>query len=250
MGKITEIIKSGVAPGIRAGRPAVDPDSVFAKVPKALREIERGERRSKRGTDAKDISRLFGMSTSTIKAAWNIGCVLALFLTQCGAFGGDLQPGETFTDGQTVHASDLNNAIGGATLNSGSPNFISRQQTLTPNVAADYFIGYNPSVPGLYKATLVSMLQNTYAFQSLTQGTPIYTNQDLFQFYSASNTNLLESINPSNLVLFVAQNINLPLWANLNLAPTNNNTGATNLPVLANWPYTFSGAQTNNQPFF
>ena len=47
----------------------------------------------------------------------------------------------------------------------------------------------------------------------------------------------------------MAQNINLPLWANLNLAPTNNNTGATNLPVLANWPYTFSGAQTNNQPF-
>jgi hypothetical protein len=249
MNGISEILKTGIAPGVRCGRGAVDRDSVFYKAPKALKELE-SEPIFKRGParGAGRINKLFGMSTSTIRRAWGLGCVLALLTAQC-AYAGDLTPGETFTDRQTVYASDLNNAIGGATLNSGGANFISRQTLLTPNLSADYFVGYNPIAQETYKATLISLVQSPLGVQLLSPGMPNYTNADLFSFYSSSVTNLA-NITFQNLVQDIASNINPVAW--MQFAPTNN-PGATNLPVLANWPagaaWSFSGWNTNNQPF-
>lgn len=73
MSRILEIIKSGRAPGARCGKPAVDPDSVFHKAPKALKELE-STPRFKHGPPhgAKGIEKHFGMNVSFIQKTWGI----------------------------------------------------------------------------------------------------------------------------------------------------------------------------------
>ena len=245
-GKIAEIITSGRAPGVVTG--AVDPQSSFAAVPRAIKQLERGEGGFKRPMGARDISRHFGFSTDLIKRKWletnpkAFGFLLALLWSVCGALGGDITPGQYFQDRQTVFASDLNNAIGGATVN---PVFISRQQIDYAPLLSDYVIIYSNGQ--LYKVTLLNLVNNSQSFIQLPSGVPNYTNQfDLFSFYSASGTNI-QSVTFPNLVFAIATNINPVVW--MQFEPTNN-PGNTNLPVLANWPGVFSGLYPTNIPFF
>jgi hypothetical protein len=207
MNGLQEIIKSGIAPGVRCGSPAVDPNSVYAKVPKAFKEIERGERRSKRGMDARDISKAFGMTTDFIKATWSksnpraFGCVLALFALAYGASASDITTGESFVDGQTVHASDLNAMVNNATIN---PTFVSGKPIQTVPTAADYFLFYSPASGILERETLQAILSS-----------PLPYTQPFYTVY----TNL-----PSN----VSNNVFFPMYD-----PTNKVMAQISLPYLA-----------------
>lgn len=241
MSRINEILSSGRAPGVQCGV-AVDPNSVYAKAPKGLRELESGggRKRSERPIGAREISRQFGMSVDKIKEVWSrppIAILLAFLLLSGSVFAGDLVTGESFSDGQTVHASDLNNAINGALIQS---SFYTRQSISTP-ATPDYLVAYSAN-GYLYRATLNSFLSTPF-YQSLNSGTPSTTNSDLFVFYSVTGTNLV-SITFSNLLTVFSAGINPALF---NFAPTN--SGGTNVPVLPNWPGTFTGSSTNNQPF-
>lgn len=198
-----------------------------------------GRKRSARPIGAREISKHFGMSVDKIKEVWSrppLAIVIALFLSlTCHA--GDLVTGETLVDGQTVHASDLNQMVNGALIQS---SFYTRQSISTP-ATADYLVSY--SVNGyLYRATLFSFLSTPF-YQALNSGTPSTTNQDLFCFFSVANTNL-QSITFSNLLISFSAGLNPALW---NFAPTN--SSGLNIPALPNWVGSFSGLQTNNQPF-
>lgn len=168
MSKLQEIIESGIAPGVRCGSPAVNPDSVFAKVPRALKEIERGESRSKRGMDARDISKSFGMTTDFIKKTWKMACI-AFTLSCLTANAGEIIGGTTFVDGQTVHASDLNAMVNNAVIN---PTFISGKPIQTVPTASDYFLFYSPAAGILERETL----QNIFASPLLFTLNATYTN--------------------------------------------------------------------------
>jgi hypothetical protein len=193
MSKIQEIIKSGQAPGVRTG--AVNPNSVFAKVPRALKEIERGETRSKRGMDARDISKAFGMSTSFIKSVWSksnpraFSCI-AILLLCLSVNASDMNPGTTFQDGQTVHAADLNGLVGNATIN---PTFVSGKPIQANPTVADYFLFYLPASGILERETLGSIFNSTLPFSQDIYA--VYTtipantsNQVFFLIYDPTNT--------------------------------------------------------------
>lgn len=68
MGKLADILISGRAPGVRLN--AVDPGSVFAKVPKALKEIENGTR-GQRPMSARDIAKHMGSNVGALKEVWS-----------------------------------------------------------------------------------------------------------------------------------------------------------------------------------
>ena len=240
MSKINEIIESGCAPGFRTG--SVDPDSVYAKAPKGLREIE-NEPLFKHGParGASRIGKYFGMSPSSIKKVWEkpIPVALAMILFCITSMAGDITPGETFTDGQTIHASDLNTAIGGSTINSVA---ITRLPFVAPSLADQVFA--NSTISGYnYRLTLAKILSLPNIL-ALTQ--PVYTNADYFNFYSVSASNMV-SVTFSNLVLTIASNINPVSY--LQFSPTNSASGGSNVPVLANWSGAFTGSSTNNQPY-
>jgi len=247
MSKIKEIIESGRAPGF-VGRGSVDPTSVYALAPKGLAAVE-SEPIYKHGParGASRISEYFGMSTKFIKKQWAkppIVCLLILLAACESSLGsGQLNPGLTFVDGQTVHAADLNNLVANATAN---PLLISSQPIDNTPVQSDYLLLYSPTLGGtLNRVSLQYLFLNGTSITSLSPGTPNYFNSDLFSFYSASATNN-QSITFSNLVLDIASNLNPAL---INFAPTNNNAGATNLPWLPSQPSQFSGPNTNNQPY-
>lgn len=63
MGKISEILKSGCAPGLRFNSP--DPGSADVAAPRGLREMERQLGTSK-------LERQMGMSAKKLKKIWNI----------------------------------------------------------------------------------------------------------------------------------------------------------------------------------
>ena len=192
---LQEIISSGRAPGILAGSPAVDPDSVMAKAPKALAQMERGERRSKRGISARDISRHFGMSVDFIKHTWSRPfkkkavvnlIILALLWHSYPVQSADITPGTSFTDGQTVSAAQL------ALLASGTINtsfYTSKTIDPTP-LSSDYLLVYSPTLLGFYKVTSGNLFANAFQQTAIaaTPGTPGLL--DIFPFYSAGNTNL------------------------------------------------------------
>ena len=198
MGHLAEILASGRAPGF-TNRGTVDQDSVYAKAPKGLRELE-SEPIYKHGParGARRIAKYFGQSAESIKRVWARPPLAILFacITLVQAHAGDLQTGETFTDGQTVHASDLNQAINGATLQ--TPAITAKPLNPAPGYS-DYILGYSPASGNLYKTTIQNFLANVQSITLLPSGYPIGTNQDLFSFYSAANTNL-QNITFANLV--------------------------------------------------
>jgi len=227
---LQDIISSGIAPGLRPSTPAVDPESCFAKVPKAFREIERGERRSKRGTGAREISKLFGMSVDTIKRGWNMSCIAFLLLLGCSSFAGvDLTTGETFVDGQTVHASDLNSAINNASIQA---TFISAKGAYpTQPTGAEQTLLYNNNL--LYRIPLsVLILGNTNLIAGqLLKAAP--TNQDLLLILdNATGAFAQTTINDLfNTGLFQFTNSSLTAWFDY----TYLNLTATNLPSATNY---------------
>jgi hypothetical protein len=243
MNGLKEIILSGRAPGVRCGEPSVNPDSVYAKVPRALREIERGERKQKHPIGARDISKLFGMSTDFIKKTWSKGnpkafsCLLVFFLLVHSSTAGTFfNSGENFVDGQIVHASDLNNLVNGATP---SPTFI--VGVGSGSYTAGDFVMLSRGGTLLYYTAVSAILANPQSFTLLPQGYPNYTNSDLFQFYSAAGTNF-QSITFSNLVNVVSSNANVAAFP---YALTNSSgSNVFSLP-----PYgVFVPYSTNNQP--
>ena len=241
MGKLQEIITSGCAPGVRSG--TVDPQSVYARVPKGLSDME-SEPLFRHGParGARRIAKYFGFSADGIKKVWArppLALLLACLMLAT-ARAGDLTPGEVLVDGQTVHAADLNNMVSGALI---TQNFFTRQVVSTPSPAADFMVAYSPSGQGyLYKATVLSFMQTPALFTTLNPYYPSFTTNDLFMFYSQGNTNV-QSVTFSNLVADIASNMNP---ASLQYAPTNAN--GSNVPVLPNWVGPFSGLNTNNQP--
>lgn len=246
MGKINEILKSGIAPGAVCGERPFDPASVFHKAPNGLKELET-QPRYKHGPNysARDISKHFGMPTDFIKQTWSkplpkaIACFLVAFLFILPAKAVNyITAGETLQDGQTVHAQDLMNLVQNAII---GPGFYYSQPIDNTPLQSDYLVLYSPTLGGLYKATLLNaFLNNPQSITLLPNGTPVYTNQDLFAFYSAAGTNL-ESITASNLANFFSTYANPSLFP---FAYTNIGTG-TNTYFLPNWTGTFSGFNTN-----
>lgn len=245
MSKLKEILESGRAPGLITGN-HVDKTTVFYKAPKAIRELEHTPRyKGGPNHSAKDIAKSFGMSVDFIKQTWAkpvktaIALVLGLFLC-LSSNAGQIQPGETLVDGQTVHASDLNNMVGNAIL---LPAAISSQPLQTFG-SSDYLLLYSPVNGELYKQLALSVMQSPFSIALLPAGSPIFTNADLFPFYSASGTNT-EAVTWSNLVANVASNLN-PSY--VRFAVTNPASG-TNINYLLPWSGRFSGFDSNNQPF-
>ena len=149
---------------------------------------------------------------------------------------GDLQTGETFIDGQSVHASDLNQAVNGATL---QPPAITAKPLNSAPGYSDYLLGYSPASGTLYKTTVQNFFANVQSITLLPSGMPNYTNQDLFSFYSATGTNL-QSVAFSKLVLDISTNLSVSKFSYAS-------NGVYSLPP---FPYTFSANNTNNQPYF
>lgn len=172
MNGISEILKSGVAPAARCGQQAVDPNSVMAKAPKALRELEAGTGRN-RPISAKEISKSFGMPLDFIKKTYlkknarAFGCILfAFILAVQGAFAGnDITRGITLQNGQLVTASQLHQLVDNAVIN---PTFITLKPIDLFPLTSDYMVVSSSGT--LYKMTIQSLLfGNTNILQSLAQ---------------------------------------------------------------------------------
>ena len=251
MSKISEIISSGCAPGVHLGT-TVNPESVYAKVPKALKEMERGERRAKSPQSARDMAKHMGFSVDRLKRTWAdkhnpnaFGVILAFLMLVFSGSASQINPGVTFQNGVTYYAQDLNNLILNATM---APAFIYSQPVGTPAGSNDFGIFYSGSGQSLYRATLQSIASSTLNYTLLPRGFPSITNggggPDLFSFYSGVNTNV-EAITWSNLLASVSSNISV---ANLSFAATNALSTNTFVPLLPPWSGGFSGFDTNNQP--
>lgn len=229
MSKIKDIIISGRAPGVRCGESAADPKSVYALAPKAIKEIERGEKRSKRGVDGKDIAKYMGMSVDTLKKVWTksnsraFGCLL-LFVSLF-ANGQDINPGTTFVDGQTIHASDLNNLVKNAVI---APTFVGNKPYQVPNFTTARVLFYGSG--NLYYCTPYDIVDNYQSISTLAVGLPNLTNGDSTMFYNVSGS-ALNQVTFTNLISLIGTNIN-PANANYNLVPTQ--------------PSSFSPIATNN----
>ena len=251
MNGIEEILKSGIAPGVRCGQALAHPESVDSKAPKAFREIELGYGKGKRPVSARDIAKHCGCTVDLLKKWWSkdnpkafssIILAFALMLSSVHA-GPYLVPGENLADGQTVHASDLMNLVGNAVL---SPTFITTVGAGTyanGDVVMLYSSTGGTGSGKLYYTTLQNIIQNPNSITLLPYGVPNYTNSDLFSFYSASGTNL-EAVTFSNLVAIISTNINIQA---VPFALTN--SSGSNVFVLQPWQ-SYSPTQTNNQPEF
>ena len=184
------------------------------------------------------MAKYMGLSVNKIKEVWSRPPI-AMFLILLAAsflphvdgdlYAGQLQPGETFTDGQTVHASDLNNAIGNSTI---QPIFIYGQAINNTPLASDYIVEYSPTLGGLYKTLLSGIFNNPQGWTTLSSGIPIYTNTDFFSFYSQTGTNV-QSVTFKTFVLDVSTNLS---FGNVNL---------TNGTPIGAWPSPISGFNTN-----
>lgn len=206
MSKIQEILQSGKAPFGKCGQSPYDPDSVFAKVPKALKQIERGEGRAKRPISAREISKHFGMSVDFIKKTWSKP-VVALFLLVCGASlcfgtGTDIQRGFNFTDGQGLTAAQLNNLVDNASI---LPTFFTQKPSLGAKPAAsDYFLMTHGGI--FYKALYSDLINNPLVITDL----PLYSalGGDYMMFYSNSNS-VLGKVTIASLSVQVSSNLNI-----------------------------------------
>lgn len=241
MSHINEILKSGKAPGIKCGQEPYDPDSVYSKVPKALKEIE-NEPMWKHGParGSRRIAKSFGMSADTIRREWSkpVPLILALLLWLAGfsAKANDVQAGLSFTDGQTVNAAQLMNLVNLATINS---QFISSKPIDPAALGSDNFVIYSPTLGGLYRIPLsTAFISNTNLIATQTEKTAPVAADLLLLLDSA--TGMYAKVSAGNLVL---NNTNvsfstLPI-ATTNLDPqvkipilnfgTNGNTTASNL---------------------
>jgi len=240
MSKLKEILISGKAPGVRCGESAVDPQSVYALAPKAIKEIERGERRSKSGIGAKDISKYMGMSVDNLKKVWTksnsraFGLILVFIGLTVNAQ--DITPGTTFTANQLVQVADMNNLVGLAKIN---PYFYTRQPVLSvmPNPSADSIVYIHNS--SLYQMPFSSAWQNPSLVSTLPYGSLNPNTNDSMMYYSSANQ-ALQQVSWTNLIATLTTNINPALISFGN---------ATNY-YLTNWPTAFSPLLTNNQPQF
>jgi len=232
MSKLIEILHSGRPPFGKCGNPAVDPNSVFAKVPKALAEIEKGERKAKRPISAKEISKHFGMSVDFIKKQWSKPAAIGLFFAfTMACYGGtDITRGITFVDGQKINASQLHQLVDNATI---PATFITAKTTHSFPANADYFLMSSGGV--LYKVTYANIIANPLMLTGLAGDIPKST--DLMMFYSQTN-NDLRSVSITNLYKNASSNINVSYLS----------YGGTNGYVLSNWTGSFYGFQTNNHP--
>jgi len=233
MNRLSEILRSGRPPGY-AGSGACDPQSVFALAPKAFKEIENGTGRSSkdRPMSARDMAKYMGLgSVDKLKQIWKktnpraFTCLLVLLAFQMQAMTGlTLNPGLTFIDGQTVHANDLNNLVGNATIN---PYFYSSQPIITTVASSDYMLVYSPVLNRYEKITAGNLITFN---PSIIVGQP------------------LGSINPGDLMLFYNTNTatlyNNTVQELLSSTLTTSFGVSTNyvsaLPVTDDWVYSYT----------
>lgn len=251
MGKLTEILQSGIAPGIKTGASLIPAAQAALK---GLKELE-NEPGYKHGPPrgARAIEKHFGMPASFVRKKWETpflgrqkiaqaSIALLLSFLCLTSKAGYITSGETFINGQTVFAADLNNAINNATIGPGF--YLSFSFDGSPS-SANQLLEYNPGIGGFQRITLLNIFTNSYPFITAVSGTPSYTTNDLFIFYSVTGSGV-QSITFSNLLNDVSLNLPVDL---LSFANTNN-TAAAYSNDLSVYPTPFYPTITNNQPWF
>src|SRR2546423_8777080 len=93
--------------------------------------------------------------------------LLLLLLLPLAAYAQDLQTGNTFSDGDTVNAASLNNAINNATI---LPSFLSGKGAGT-HVATDLMLFYQGGTTSLKTVTLSSAFDLGLSFSTRTANT-------------------------------------------------------------------------------
>jgi hypothetical protein len=196
--KLTEIIESGIAPGISTGAPLKDPSSVYVKAPRGLAAVE-NEPLFKHGPTrgASRIAKHFGMPTSFIKSVWAKAPLIALMFVALSVHAGDLTTGVSFTDGQTVSASQMNQIVNNATVNN---SLISGKPVDSTPLGSDTLLIFSPTLNGLYRLTLNSgVLQNPALITAQTEKTTPVSGDYLLLWDSVGLT--LQKVSAGNLAL-------------------------------------------------
>jgi hypothetical protein len=159
--------------------------------------------------------------------------ILALCLFGLGAIAQDINPGLTFTDGQRLTASELQQLVSLAQI---QPTFYTRQVAQGAPANGDVFVVYSASSGTFHKLTAQALL---YANTNIISSQVAYTNAAGYcsvLFYDPTNV-WLGQIPISSLGASAAQYVtvsNLVYWT-------------TNGPTLAPFPTTLNMALTNNQ---
>jgi len=264
-GKLADIIRSGKAPGVTiSGQQAVDPNSVYAKAPRGLAAIE-NEPKWKNGPtrSAKDISRYMGMPTDFIRKTWSKPVLVALLCFCWASYAGDIQPGTSLTDGQLVHASDLNNLVGNATINN---SFISGKSPDPTPLGSDKWIIYSPTLNGMYSLTLnAGVLQNSALITAQSEKvTPVAG--DYLLMWDSVGMNLAKvsagnlTLNNTNLIsgqpFMQASNLDPQLHVPIlnygtNAQSTGSNIFSALVPnTVTNWPTITAATNTDLVPVY
>ena len=209
MNGIKDIIESGKPPGYFGS--AVDPQSVFAAAPKAFREIERGEGRSRAQgpISARDMAKYMGLgSVDRLKAIWKktnskaFGAIAALCLLSQSMFGQSqlfsIPAPYPIVDGVYMHAANFNNAM---QFLQPTPFFITSWPVDSTPLTGDQLLVYSQN--GAYQRLSVGTLLSSGAPIVLyPSGTPSVNTNDLFSFFSQSQQ-ALNSIAFTNLVALI-----------------------------------------------
>lgn len=144
MGKLSEILRLGKAPGMNTNAPSErDPDRT---VPKAFKSLS--------GNDVKKFVRESGFSVDHVKRVWNMIALGTLFLVLPAARGADINRGYAFTATDRVTSTKLNNLVDLATINA---TFFSDKASSAP-VSSDNFMFWRSGV--LYRTPFSSMTLN------------------------------------------------------------------------------------------
>ena len=190
MGKLSEIIKLGIAPGFNTK--TIDPSLPEKAVPRAFKNLEQTNSASK-------IARDSGFSVKAIKRIWNMLALLtAMLATTVNA--GDLTRSITFSDGQRITAAQLHTLVDGASIGA---TFLTGKNLNSTVETADYVLVYDTSAGLFTKMTLSTLLMaNTGLITTQTDDpNPAYNDYVLtydasaLSFAKVSITNLLYNTN-------------------------------------------------------
>ena len=229
MGKLSEIIKLGIAPGFNTK--TTDPTLPQNSVPRAFKELEQTQ-------SASTIARDSGFSVKKIKKIWNMLALLTLMLVQ--AHGADITRGVTINTSRLT-TSQLHSLIDTATVSTGFYSDAGKD-LISAVDSTDYFLIYDLSA-GLYKKmTLGTLLMNNTGFiTTQTEKTnPAYNDYTII--YNASGT-ALGRVSMTNLLYNTNLIATLPNITNLTQSATMKVLhGGTNAQIevtnlLANFSY-------------
>ena len=161
-----------------------------------------------------------------------LSVTIVALLCALRAGASDLQRGISFTDGNVLHAADLDNLIDLTTV---APALITgKPQNLSP-YGTDLLLSYSPTLSGFYKVPFASL--GTVGTNGIIPYT--LTTNDLFGAFSfGSNTNnpTGTNTNPQNVTTPYAQLMNQP-WQIYPSPVTNGNYWANGGTRYTNGPY-------------